>query len=561
MMTPLSSALARTVRGFPSSRLSRLWRKGRTTLGALILAAAAAQGCLLAAPGAPYDIVIKGGTVVDGTGRAPHRVDVAIADDRIVYVGALVGGTARETIDATGLVVAPGFIDVHNHADTALVEPSRKLNEGFVRQGVTTVVGGPDGSASPRRIRDMVAAYDRQGVGTNVAFYVGHNAIRQEVMAVPRAAPTSAELERMKALVRDGMTLGALGFSTGLMYEPGLFSSTDEVVELTREVRAFGGIYDSHVRDPAHALLGSDREAIDIGERAGVPVKIAHEKAVGLENVGLIKDVVSLVESARRRGLNVVTDQYPYDGAATGPLTDLIVVPPALAAAPAFDLRAALRLPQTRLELQVASEQGLNGGFAWLKATGYSHMRITTSPDAPELVGRYLSQLAAERRMTGFDLVADLILQPGAPIGVTFGAIDEDDVQLLLVQPWNMIASDGEDVAPTGTGGHPRSTGTFPRVLGHYVREKRLLSLEEAVRKMTSFPADFVGLTGRGRLVAGKAADITVFDPTRIIDRSSYASPRRYADGVRHVLVNGRFVLRDGAMTGAAPGRFLPRER
>jgi N-acyl-D-aspartate/D-glutamate deacylase len=281
---------------------------------------------------------------------------------------------------------------------------------------------------------------------------------------------------------------------------------------------------------------------------------------VGLENKGLILEVVKLVEAARTEGLDITTDQYPYDGAATAKLEDIVVVPEELGRKPEFDLRAALRNRASRASLRKASEEGIDGGFAWLKATGYSHMRIVSAPD-PKLVGRYLSELAAEQGKEGFDLVSELILGSDAPIGITLGAIAEEDLRRLLVQPWNMIASDGGYPAGDPAEGHPRSAGTFPRVLGHYVRDLGLLSLEEAVRKMTSLPASNLALADRGRLAEGLAADIVVFDPKTIADRSTWDDPHRFSEGVSHVLVNGKLALRDGKLTGAARGRWLRRNQ
>lgn len=522
------------------------------------LAALVVTGCEGADPGgSPTSLVILGGTVIDGTGAQRVRANVAVRDGEIVGVTPdPVAGA--DTLDATGLVVAPGFIDVHNHTAPEIAEPERRLNEGFVRQGVTTIVGGPDGGMAPSDIRELRSAYEANGVGSNVMLYVGHNAIRREVLGEDqRRPPTARELDRMRALVREGMELGALGLSTGLMYEPGMFSETDEVVELAREVAPFGGVYDSHVRDPVHGLLDSDREVIEIGERAGIPAKIGHLKAVGLHNEGAIREVVGLVEAARERGQEVVSDQYPYDGAATGTLERIIVVPPAMEEEPDFDLSAALRDPGRRAAIRETSENGVEGGFAWLKATGYSSMRITTSPDYPELVGRYLSVLAEERGVDGFDLVADLYLGADEPVGITLGAIKEADVRELMVQPWNMIASDGAYADGETARGHPRGAGTFPRFLGHYVRDEGVLPLEEAVRKITSLPASFHGFGDRGRIAPGQVADIAVFDAERIVDRSTWEEPQRYAEGVVHVLVNGVPVLRDEAMTGEAPGGFV----
>jgi N-acyl-D-aspartate/D-glutamate deacylase len=488
------------------------------------------------------------------------KADVGIREGKIAAIGDLSNASAAEEVDAGGLVVSPGFIDVHSHTAEEISDPERRLNEGVLRMGVTTVVGGPDGGFAPARIRELIAAYEKQGLGTNVAFYVGHNGIRREVMKdSQRREPTSEELDAMKALVREGMELGAVGLSTGLMYEPGLFSKTDELISLAKEVAPFGGIFDSHVRDPGHGLIGSDREVIEIARQAGIPGKIAHEKAVGLENKGLIAEVIEMVAAARAEGLEITTDQYPYDGAATAPLSEIVVVPDDMQGG-GFDLKQALEDPSKRARLKKASEEGIEGGFAWLKATGYSHMRVTSAPESPEIVGRYLSELAGERGLSGFDLVASL-LESSAPVSITLGAIAEDDVQRLLVEAWNMVASDGGYVSAGEPGGHPRSAGTFPRVLGHYVRELRLLSLEEAIRKMTSLPAATVGLSDRGRLADGLAADITIFDAATISDRSTWDEPQLLAQGVRDVMVNGVWVLKDGSLTGEAPGRFLRRTR
>ena len=257
-------------------------------------------------------------------------------------------------------------------------------------------------------MRTLIAALGRQGAGTNLAMYVGHNAVRAEVMKDAQRAPTADEMTRMKGLVREGMELGAVGFSTGLMYEPGMWSNTDEVIELAKEAAPFRGIYDSHVRDPVKRFLWSDEEALKIGEAAGIAPKIGHEKAVGLENAGKIKDVIAMVNAVRARGLDAVTDQYPYDGAATAPLRGIIVVPKELLK-PGFDVTAALRDPTTRAAIKKASENGIDGGFAWIKATGYTSMRITTSRERPALVGKYLSELAAEKKQDPFDLVSDLL--------------------------------------------------------------------------------------------------------------------------------------------------------
>lgn len=535
-------------------------RRGRRGLAAA-LAAGLVLACGGGEQGAPADLLIAGGQVLDGTGSAAEPGAVAVRGDSLVHVGPGGAPAAPDTLDASGLVVAPGFVDAHNHTAPAVAEPERRRNEGFLRQGVTTVAGGPDGALGPRDMRELIAAYREQGIGTNVSLYVGHNGIRDSVVGTDTTV-TDAEMERMKAAVREGMELGALGLSTGLMYEPGMFSATGEVVELASVAAAHGGIYDSHVRDPVHDLLGSDREVIQIADRAGIPGKIGHLKAVGLKNEGRIRAVIALVEDARSRGLEIVSDQYPYDGAATGTLEEIVVVPDSLRGREGFDLERALEDPAARRSLERASEQGIDGGFAWVKAVGYGSMRVVSSPSVPEIEGRYLSRLAQERGRSPFDLVAELILSSDRPVRITYGAIREEDVRALLDEPWNMIASDGGwtdgSDAPEG---HPRSAGTFPRLLGHYVREEGVLSLPEAVRKITSLPARFLGLSDRGVLREGKAADVVVFDPEEIAARSTWSRPQRHARGVVHLLVNGTPVIRDEQLTGAAPGRYLPRNR
>ena len=531
-------------------------------------------GCtlLIGCGGSPptnLDLLILGGILVDGSGQESSHTNIGVQGDRITWIGED-GAQATDTLDATGLVVAPGFIDVHSHTVPALLEPQRRMNEGVLRQGVTTVVGGPDGGFGPEMIRTVIEALGNSGSGTNVATYIGHNAIRENVMGEDQQrAPNPSEFGIMRTQVREGMELGAVGFSTGLMYEPGMFSETSEVVELAREVAPFGGIYDSHVRNPVHAFVESDQEVVSISEGAEISGKIGHLKAVGLHNEGRINDVIDLVEGARSRGVEIVSDQYPYDGAATSSLIGIIVIPSSmtdlegLRSSGPVDSEAAARFrsmlvdPSRRTQLKEASENGIDGGFAWLKATGYSSMRIVSSTDYPELVGVYLSELPEEGQ-DPFDAVMDLIAGASASVNITLGAITEEDVRTLMIQPWNMIASDGAYADGSEAGrGHPRGAGTFARFLGHYVREEGVLSLEEAIRKITSLPADFLGLMDRGRIEEGYAADLSIFNAETIIDRSDWDYPQRFAEGIVHVLVNGSPVLRDGSLTGQTPGVFL----
>jgi len=493
-------------------------------------------------PPGDLDLLIVGGTIVDGTGAEGIQGDVGVIGDRIAWVGQAGEATAPDSIDATGLVVAPGFIDVHSHTPPQIASEAFRLNEGVIRQGVTTVIGGPDGQVSAGDLRRLVAAHDSIGIGTNVGYYVGHNSIRNEVMGDDQQRAPTAE-------------------------------------ELAEEVAPFGGIYDSHVRNPVHAFLESDQEVITIAEAAGIGGKIGHIKGVGLHNEGVIAEIIEMVEAARARGSVIVSDQYPYDGAATAPIAGILVVPPDMAgvttlrgiltrgteptpearAVAQVELVAAASDPARWAALKEASENGVNGGFAWLKATGYTSMRIVSAPGRPDLVGRYLSEIAEEGGEDPFKVVTDLLVT-GTPINLTLGAIKEPDVRMIMVQPWNMIASDGGWADGSDSPeGHPRSAGTFARLLGHYVREEGVLPLEEAVRKITSLPADFLGLEGRGRIRTGDVADLSIFNPRTIIDRSDWDYPNRFAEGVEYVLVNGVKVLSEGDMTGEAPGRIVRR--
>ncbi|MEX1147845.1 MAG: amidohydrolase family protein, partial [Sphingomonadales bacterium] len=385
-------------------------------------------------------------------------------------------------------------------------------------------------------------------------------------MGVAQRAPTHEELEAMKALVREGMEMGAVGLSAGLMYEPGMFSDTEELTALAREVAPYGGIYDSHSRNPVAGLLESEQETIEIATAAGIPARLAHLKAVGLINRDKTRDLIALVEAARADGHVVVSDQYPYDGAATALLEDLLVFPDAQDTVGRFrdvrEIRDGLDAAEDLSAIRHATEQGIDGGFSWVKAVGYGSMRIVDAPDAPDLVGENLELLAAARGIEPFDLLISLIQGHDAAIMITLGAIEEREVQELMVQPWNMIASDGAHVTLDGRSRarHPRSTGSFARVLGHYVRDLELLTLPEAIRKMSSFPADHLGLHDRGRIAVGKVADIAVFNPATVRDRSTWTEPHDFAEGVRHVLVNGVVAVSDGRVTGELAGTYVKRQ-
>lgn len=536
-----------------------------TGVAATLLLALSAAGCSRDNE-QRVDVLIRDGLIYDGAGGEPYEGSVGIVGDRILFVGEAPRRLAAgRVINARGLAVSPGFIDVHSHVPEAI----ERIEGPFIdaqdlSQGVTTIVEGPDGGLSPNILRMLNGALGEHGFGVNYACYVGHNGIRSEVMPGLTRAATAEEIAQMATLVREGMEMGCVGFSTGLMYDPGMYATSEEVETLAREVRPFNGSYDSHTRDPAFQMVASEREAIDLGRHVGIPVKLAHLKAVGLINRGRIGEVADMVEEARAEGHEVVADQYPFDGATVRMLHDLFVLPDGRGdhdVSPE-EVRSALSDPAHREAVRAATENGVEGGFSWVKAVGYGSMRIVSAPADPSLVDENIELLAQRRGVAPFDLLADLLLSQ-EHVKVTLGSIDETDIRTLIVKPWVMIASDGAYVdaqALAAGNAHPRSSGSFTRVLGHYSRELGLFPMEEAIRKMTSFPADHLGLGDRGRLAPGKAADVVVFDPKTIAARANYDDPAAFSAGVDIVFVNGRSAFENGAPTGVVAGQFVRRQ-
>ena len=510
------------------------------------------------------DVLIRGGTIVDGLG-APKRVaDIAVRGEHIVTIGESLDVKARLEIDARNRIVSPGFVDAHNHSDAGLQSHSGHLNEQFLSQGVTTVVLGPDGEHSPTRIRALLQSFGERGIGTNVGFYVGHGGIRSEVLGSRQnRVPSNTELARMTALVREGMQMGAVGLSSGLMYSPGLFSERDELVALVSAVAPFNGIYEVHVRDPHRALLQSNWEVIEVARRAKVPLDLTHLTTPGKDHRGLMDAVIEQIEDARRQGVTVVADQYPYPAVMTIQLWGVLNYPSEMKNPTREQIRAALRNPEQRRRIREETLSGGTTGFSQLKASGASSLLIMASPDLPQYEGWFVSDVAAAREVDGFEAVAYLLESSTADVVVSLGGFYEEDMRKLLQRPWVMIASDGAASSNSQTSPfasqHPRSAGTFPRILGHYVREQGLLTLEQAIRRMTADPSDFLGFTDRGRIVAGAAADIVIFDPATVSDRATWKQPELRAVGIDTVLVNGVVSFRDGRVTGAARGKFVRR--
>jgi len=506
------------------------------------------------APGERYDLLIRGGTVVDGTGAPGYRADVAVRGDRVVRVSRepLPASSADRVIDASGQVVAPGFVDLHAHLDPLLRLPGA---ESHLRQGVTTALGGPDGS-SPWPLPAYLDSAQALGMGMNVAFLAGHNTIRRTVMGMADRAPTAEELERMREMVREAMGQGAWGLSTGLKYLPGAYSGTDEVVALSLPAADSGGIYTSHLREEGLGLLDGVAEALEIGRRAGIPVVLTHHKAVGQPTWGASVRTLAMVDSARAAGTDVMVDQYPYTATYTG----LSVLVPAWASADgdsAFARRLAVPALRDSIVRGIVFNIRNDRGGGDLRRVQFARV-----PWMPELEGKTLYDWAAQRGMAptpenGAELVIEGVRRGG--VSAIYHVLDEGDVERIMRHPQTMVASDGRLTQPGDGHPHPRWYGTFPRVLGTYVREKGVLTLEEAVHKMTAMPAARLGLEDRGTLKEGAFADLAVFDPAAVADLATFQDPHRYPAGIGYVVVNGVVAVDGERFTDARGGRVLRR--
>ncbi|HVE66094.1 MAG TPA: D-aminoacylase, partial [Thermoanaerobaculia bacterium] len=472
----------------------------------LLLAPAAA-----AEEPAPYDLILRGGRVVDGTGSPWYRADVALKGDRIAAIAARIDGRAAREIAAEGLVVGPGFIDVHTHARRGIFENPGA--ENYVRQGVTTIFEGPDGD-SPLPIRDFLARIEAADPAVNVGTFVGHGSVREKVLGRVNRAATPEELERMRNLVREGMLHGAFGLSTGLFYAPGVFAKTEEVVALARVAGSFGGIHVSHIRDEAAGVVASVAETIRIGEEGSLPTQVTHHKVMGKTNAGKSRETLRLVSEARARGVDVTSDAYPYTASSTSLSSGLL---------PSWANEGGRREMVKRLGDPRARERIRNYVIEAIRLErgggDPKNIQIAWAENDPEIQGRDLSEVTRARGLeptiaNAAETVLEL-LEKGQVRGI-FHAISEPDLEAILADPTTMIASDGEVTVFGRAAPHPRSYGTFPRVLAVYVREKKLLRLEEAIRKMTSFPAQRVGLSDRGIVRPGLKADLVVFDPAAV---------------------------------------------
>lgn len=506
------------------------------------------------------DLIIRDARIVDGTGSPWTRGDVAIQDGRILAMGPSLDIEATEIIDADGRVLAPGFIDVHTHVESS---DSRDGLEGipradnFLLDGVTTIITGNCGSSET----DLSAYRSRlKMLGINVATLIGHNSIRRQVMGSDDRAPTPAELEAMQALVEKAMQEGAVGFSTGLLYVPGTYATTDEVVSLAKVASAYGGVYTSHIREQGAKLHDSVNEAVFIGQEADMPVQVSHFKVKGRTRWGTIGDAVALVEEHRRKGIDVVIDAYPYERASTNLGVNL---PRWAVAGSAADVAERINDPETRARIITSMHEMLtDGGYP-----DYSFATVAQYSPNPELNGMTISEinqsLGREATLDNeMDTILEMMVEGGAAGNSQGGAMvyhymSTDDVDTILRYPNAAIASDGGVITPGRGHPHPRSYGTNARVLADYVRNRGVLTLEDAIRRMTSLPARTFGFQDRGIVRPGFVADLVLFDPDRVVDKATFTDPHNYSEGFDAVIVNGISVVSDGQLTDRRPGKFI----
>jgi N-acyl-D-aspartate/D-glutamate deacylase len=520
----------------------------------LVLAIVGAATAWLAAQTAPqaFDILIRNGRVLDGTGNPWYRADIGIRGDRIIAVGALDGAKAATVVDAKDRFVSPGFIDVHSHAGPGLATEPLKHGQPVLAQGITTVLVNPDGGG-PVALGEQRATYLKQGIGPNVGLFVPHGSIRQQVMGMSDRDPDQGELAKMVELARQGMQAGGVGLSSGLYYAPGSYSKTSEVVAMARATAPFGGVYSSHIRDEADYTIGvvaAVDEVITIAEQAGVVGVVSHMKALGPTSWGLSKTLVQHVDAARTRGVQVFADQYAYEASGTGIVGALM---PRSAQVGGRDAM----MKRIRGELGAEIREEVKKNIA--RRGGADTLMISRYQADPSLEGQRLSDLAAKANTTP-EAYALQMLEKGDAGLVSFN-MSEDDIEHIMRQPWTMTCTDGDLVAMGVGKPHPRAYGAFPRKLKRYVRERGAIDLATAIRTMTSLPATVFAMKDRGQIRAGGFADLLIFDLSQVNDAATYQDPHRLAEGFTDILINGKWARRDDQFTGALAGRVVVPER
>ena len=529
-----------------------------------------------------FDVLILNGHIVDGTGSPWYAADLGIRDGRVAAIGHLAGTRAKQTIDAAGKVVAPGFIDMLGQSElTVLVEPTLPSK---IFQGITTEITGEGGSVAPlndaiikadkvgydhlkitpdwRTYAEYFARVEQQGLGINMAHFVGATQVRRMVLGDADTQPTPTELDRMKTLVREAMEQGAVGVSTSLQYAPAPYAKTEELIALAAEAAQYGGVYATHMRSEAGAVLDALDEAIRIGREAKIPVEIWHVKAGGKRNWGRMKEIVARIDQARRDGVDITADTYGY----TAWYNSLSAfIPPWAHDGGDQKLIERLKDPQTRARIRADMMKADDSTWdnEWQEIPGAEAVLIgaVQSPELTAIQGKRLSEIAADWKMDPIDALCEILIRDHAFTGVAVFAMSEPDVALAVAQPWVAFNNDSQGTAPTGLLGrehpHPRAYGTFPRVLRKFVRQDKLIPLEEAIRKMTALPAQKMRLADRGVLKAGMWADVVVFNPATVADVATFEKPNQLSVGMDDVLVNGVAVIAGGRQTRALPGRIL----
>ncbi len=498
-----------------------------------------------------FDLLITNGKILDGAGNPWFRADIGVRGDTVAAIGLLPDAQAAIRIDAAGKIVAPGFIDIHSHGRRGIFQVPTA--ENYLREGVTTIIEGPDGS-SDVPLGPFLDRIARTPISVNFASFVGHGSIRAKVMGLVNRKATPEEVDQMKALARQAMLDGAVGLSTGLFYVPGNYADTEEVIEIAKVVGAMGGFHQSHMRDEADHVIDSVRETIRIGEEGGLPTQITHHKMIGAANWGKSAETLRLVEEARARGVDVTIDEYPYTASSTG----IAALLPQWALAGGHKavlerLSASDARAKIKAEIVHNLQYGRGGGDP-------KNVVIVNCDFDPALAGKTLADLTRRRGVSVTNEnaaeTAISLVEKGSCTAV-YHAIDEGDIERIMRSPYTMVASDGDIPVFGKAAPHPRSYGTFARVLGVYVREKHVLTLPDAVRRMSSMPAERLKFGDRGLLRPGMKADIVIFDPAAVADKATYEQPHQYSVGVSDVIVNGKPVLRDGKVTPERPGRVL----
>jgi N-acyl-D-amino-acid deacylase len=499
-----------------------------------------------------FDILIRNGRILDGTGNPWYRADIAITGDRIRAMGSLGTATAKTVIDAADRYVTPGFIDVHSHAGGGLATDELKHGQPLLAQGLTTVFVNPDGGG-PIDLAAQRATYEKQRIGTNVAQFVPHGSIRREVMAMTDRDPTAAEIARMVELSRQGMVDGGVGLSSGLYYAPGSYSKTAEVIAMAKATAPFGGVYSSHIRDESDYTIGvvaAVQEVIDIAEQGGVIGVVSHMKALGPASWGLSKTLIERIDAARLRGVQVFADQYPYEASGTGIVGALMPRSAQVGGRDAMMKRITGEL-RSEIRDQVKTNIARRGGAETLMISRYTAN--------PSFEGQRLSALAARAGVAPEEYALQLLEKGDASL-VSFN-MSENDIEGIMRQPWTMTCTDG-DLVRIGEGmPHPRAYGAFARKLKRYVRERSALDIAAAIRSMTTLPATVFGLKDRGQLRAGAFADVLIFDVSKVNDAATYDKPHQLSEGFNDIIVNGEVVRRNGTFATALAGRVLRPER